>query len=40
MVGEMLPWLEFADSLPCYEKGLRGTPICHGPRNLPGRAKL
>lgn len=34
MVGEMLPWLEFADDLPCYEKGSHGkTPICYGPRN-------
>ena len=41
MVGEMLPWLDFADDLPCYEKGMHGkTPICYGPRNLPSRTKL
>lgn len=34
MVGEMLPWLRFADDLPCYEEGERGTPLCYGPRNL------
>jgi hypothetical protein len=36
MVGEMLPWLEFGDDLPCFEKGLHGKPaISHGPANLP-----
>jgi hypothetical protein len=34
MVGEMLPWLQFADDLPCYEEGKRGAPLCYGPRNL------
>jgi hypothetical protein len=24
MVGEMLPWLDFGDDLPCFEKGLHG----------------
>jgi hypothetical protein len=36
MVGEMLPWLDFGDDLPCYEKGLHGQqPIGHGASNLP-----
>jgi hypothetical protein len=35
MVGEMLPWLEFGDDLPCYAKGFRGDPIGHGPSKLP-----
>jgi hypothetical protein len=31
MVGERLPWLDFGDNLPCYEKGLHGQqPIGHG----------
>jgi hypothetical protein len=35
MVGEMLPWLQFGDDLPCFEKGLHGKPpIGHGPSNL------
>ncbi|WP_168247675.1 MULTISPECIES: GFA family protein [unclassified Mesorhizobium] len=35
MVGEMLPWLDFADNLPCFEKGLHGSPaISHGPSDL------
>ena len=35
MVGEMLPWLNFGDELPCFEKGLHGKPpIGHGPSNL------
>jgi hypothetical protein len=36
MVGEMLPWLNFGDDLPCFEKGLHGKPpIGNGPSNLP-----
>jgi hypothetical protein len=36
MVGEMLPWLDLGDDLPCFEKGLHGKPpIGHGPSNLP-----
>ncbi|RWD67051.1 MAG: GFA family protein [Mesorhizobium sp.] len=36
MVGEMLPWLDFGDDLPCFERGLHGKPsIGHGPSNLP-----
>ena len=36
MVGEMLPWLNFGDELPRFEKGLHGKPpIGHGPSNLP-----
>ena len=36
MVGEMLPWLDFGDDLPCFERGLHGNPsIGHGRSNLP-----
>jgi hypothetical protein len=35
MVGEMLPWLNFGDDLPCYAKGFRGDPIGHGPHSVP-----
>jgi hypothetical protein len=36
MVGEMLPWLDFGDDLPCFEKGPHGNPpIGHRPSNLP-----
>jgi len=36
MVGEMLPWLNFGDDLPCFEKGIHGgPPICHGLSQLP-----
>src|SRR5262245_50607448 len=35
MVGEMLPWLNFGDGLPCYAKGFRSDLIGHGPSNLP-----
>jgi hypothetical protein len=36
VVGEMLPWLDFGDDLPCFEKGLHGKPpIAHGPSSLP-----
>jgi hypothetical protein len=36
VVGEMLPWLDFGDDLPCFEKGLHGKPpIGHGPSSLP-----
>jgi len=36
MVGEMLPWLDFGDDLPCYEKGHHGKlPIGHGPSSRP-----
>jgi hypothetical protein len=35
MVGEMLPWLDFGDDLPCFEKGLHGKPsIGRGPSKL------
>jgi hypothetical protein len=35
MVAERLPWLDFGDDLPCYEKGLHGgPPIGRGPSNL------
>ena len=34
-VGESLPWVNFGDDLPCYEKGPRGEPIGYGPSNLP-----
>jgi hypothetical protein len=36
MVGEMLPWLDFGDDLPCYKKGRHGKlPIGHGPSSRP-----
>ena len=37
MVGEMLPWLDFGDDLPCFEKGSPhgNPPIGHGPSSLP-----
>jgi hypothetical protein len=37
MVGEMLPWLDFGDDLPCFRGGgLHGKPpIGHGPSTLP-----
>jgi hypothetical protein len=35
LVGEMLPWLDFGDDLPCFAKGLHGdAPIGNGPANL------
>src|SRR5262245_57488807 len=36
MVGEMLPWAEFGDNLPCFEGSSHGKPpVGHSPSKLP-----